>query len=77
MRELKKASSVWIRTEVGLAAFAWQEGYAAFTVSANARDQVKSYIAHQEQHHHTKSYRDELVEMLALAGVEYDPAYLD
>ena len=77
MRELKKASSVWIRDEIGLASFAWQEGYAAFTVSASARDPAKSYIAHQEQHHSTKSYREELVEMLAFAGVEYDPAYLD
>src|SRR5258706_16402439 len=41
MRELKKASSVWVHEEIG-EAFAWQEGYAAFTVSAPAREGVKN-----------------------------------
>ena len=27
MRELKKASSIWVHKEVGLRSFAWQEGY--------------------------------------------------
>src|SRR5258708_5334596 len=62
MRELKKASSVWVHEEIG-EAFAWQEGYAAFTVSATAREAVKNYIAHQEEHHRVKSCRDELIEM--------------
>jgi hypothetical protein len=77
MRELKKASSVWVHDTIGLRSFEWQKGYAAFTVSATARPQVQSYIAHQEEHHRGKSSRDELVEMLALAGVAYDPAYFE
>ena len=77
MRELKKASSVWVHEQIGLAQFAWQEGYAAFTVSATARPAVRQYIDHQEEHQRTKSFREELVEMLERAGVEYDPRYLD
>jgi REP element-mobilizing transposase RayT len=77
MRELKKASSVWVHDEIGVKAFAWQEGYAAFTVSATARDAVQRYIANQEAHHQAKSFREELVESLDKAGVEYDPKYLD
>ena len=78
LRELKKASSVWVHNEIGLSSFGWQEGYAAFTVSpTTARPQVKSYIDHQEEHHRGQSSRDELVEMLALAGVEYDPKYFE
>ena len=77
MRELKKASSVWVHEQVGVPAFAWQEGYAAFTVSATAREAVKHYIADQDEHHRLKSFREELVEMLNKAGVEYDPKYLD
>ena len=77
MRELKKAASSWVHDEIGLQTFAWQEGYAAFTVSATARDAVKRYIANQEEHHRTKSFREELVEMLEKAGAEYDPEYLD
>ena len=54
-----------------------EEGYAAFTVSATARSSVRRYIDNQEEHHRTKSFREELVEMLERAGVEYDPRYLD
>ena len=77
LRELKKASSSWVHNEIGLRTFAWQEGYAAFTVSATARDSVKHYIATQEEHHRTRSFRDELLAMLEKAGVDYDPKYLD
>ena len=77
LRELKKASSVWVHEQIGLPAFAWQEGYAAFTVGAPARQEVQKYIANQEQHHRRKSFREELIEMLARAGIEYDPQYLD
>ena len=45
MRELKKASSVWVHDEIRLPAFAWQEGYAAFTVSAPSRASIQSYTA--------------------------------
>jgi putative transposase len=77
MRELKKASSLWVKEEVGGAEFAWQEGYAAFTVSASARDSVRGYIARQEEHHRRKTFREELVEFLRKSGVAYDERYLD
>ena len=77
MRELKKASSGWMRAEGGEPEFAWQEGYAAFTVSATARDAVKRYIAGQAEHHRVRPFREELIEMLNKAGIEYDEKYLD
>ena len=77
MRELKKAASVWVHEEIGLQEFAWQEGYAAFTVTATARPAVKSYIANQEEHHRSKTFREELIEALNKAGVEFDERYLD
>ena len=76
MRELKKSSPAWIR-ESKCPGFQWQEGHAAFTVSASARDSVRQYIANQEEHHRTKSFREELVEFLEKSGVPYDPRYLD
>jgi len=77
MRELKKASSIWVHDEIGAKKFAWQEGYAAFTVSPTAREAVGNYIARQEEHHRTRSFREELIDLLKKAGVEYDPRYLD
>ena len=37
LRELKKASSAWVHETINMPSFAWQEGYAAFTVSATSR----------------------------------------
>ncbi len=74
VRELKKASSVWA-TDHHDRYFQWQEGYAAFTVSQTHRDPLKSYIAGQEQHHRTLNFMDELKQLLARNGVEYDPKY--
>jgi REP element-mobilizing transposase RayT len=76
MRELKKSSSSWVR-ESKLPGFQWQEGYAAFTVSASARVSVRDYIAQQEQHHRVKSFREELIEFLGKSAVAYDPRFLD
>jgi hypothetical protein len=77
MRELKKASSQWAAEPERDPRFAWQEGYAAFTVSASAIASVRSYIADQEEHHRKKTFREELVEFLQRSGVEYDERYLD
>lgn len=77
MRELKKSSSQWVHDEIGLEKFQWQEGYAVFSIGATTRPKVKAYIANQREHHRVKSFREELVEMLERAGVEYDPKYLD
>jgi len=76
MRELKKSSSIWV-SEAHCPNFRWQEGYAAFSVSASAREGVRAYIANQEEHHRVKSFQEELVEFLEKSGVEYDPRYLD
>ena len=77
MRELKKASSVWVHDEIGLREFAWQEGYGAFTVSPTTRPGVQKYIANQAEHHRAKSFREELVGFLKAAGVIYEDRFLD
>lgn len=76
-RELKKGSSAWVHKEIGRRSFGWQEEYAAFTVSATVRDAVRKYISNREEHHRLKSFREEFVELLEKADVEYDPRYLD
>jgi REP element-mobilizing transposase RayT len=77
MRELKKASSAWVHQVIGKEVFAWQEGYAAFTVSSTSLDAVRNYIANQEEHHRVMPFRKELAAILNKAGVEYDPKYFD
>ncbi len=77
MRELKKASSIWVTDSQHAPAFRWQEGYAAFSVSASARSSVQEYVAHQEEHHRKKTFREELIEFLQKSGIDYDERYLD
>ena len=77
MRELKKASSQWVHSEIGDRAFSWQDGYAAFTVSSTARGAVKMYIANQADHHRVKPFRSELIEMLVRAEIAFEERFLD
>ena len=77
VRELKKASTKWVHAEVGVNRFSWQEGYAAFTVSATSRAAVQLYIQNQAEHHRVKSFSEELKKLLMKANVEYKQDYLE
>ena len=77
MRDLKRGSSEWVHDTISERAFAWQEGYGAFTVSANVRDGVRLYIARQEEHHRTLTFREEYLEFLRRGGVEFDERFVD
>jgi putative transposase len=77
MRELKKASSVWVHEQIRQSDFAWQEGYAAFTVSPTSRSAVMGYIERQAEHHRREDFKTELINLLERAGIEYDPRYLE
>ena len=76
VRDIKGVSSRWVHEEIGDRAFAWQEGYGAFTVSVSQRDVVRAYIARQEEHHRKRTFQEEYVELLKRSGVEYDERYL-
>ncbi len=77
IRDLKKSSTAWVHEEIGLATFSWQDGYAAISVSPNACDQVKRYIANQAEHHRTRTFREELEDILRRAGISFQPEHLD
>ncbi len=50
--------------------FAWQTGYAAFSVSESQLEKVFRYINNQKQHHSNKSFHDEYEAFLKLNGIE-------
>jgi putative transposase len=76
MREVKSGSSEWAHTKVGKKGFSWQPGYFAVTVSPSHIERVARYILKQEEHHRHKTFEQEYLEMLKLAGVEYDERYV-
>ena len=76
LRETKSVSSAWAHVDVGVSSFAWQEGYGAFTVSASQLEDVRAYIQGQDEHHRTRTFRDEYLMLLQRSGVEFDERYL-
>jgi REP element-mobilizing transposase RayT len=76
LRQIKSNSSGWIHDALSLPHFQWQEGYGAFAVSYSNLDQLKSYLANQEQHHHRLSFQDEFRELLRRHDLEWDEQYI-
>ena len=56
--------------------FSWQEGHGSFSYSHSQIEQVYQYILNQEEHHHTKTFREEYLEFLRKYEIEYDEKYL-
>ncbi len=77
MRIVKTSSTKWINSNRFVAGkFSWQSGYAAFSYSKRQRDGVINYIMNQEEHHRTKTFREEYIEFLELFNIDYDPRYI-
>ena len=78
IKTLKLASGAFIRSENLFPQFdGWQNNYAAFTLNAAGKDALIEYIKNQEQHHATRSFKDELQALLEHHQIAYDPTYLD
>ena len=77
MKELKRVSNLWLKEQSpGYSDFQWQGGYAAFSVSQSNLDQVRAYIAKQEEHHRKLNFQDELRLLLRKHNVEWDERYM-
>lgn len=70
-----KANSSRFMREQGID-FAWQGGYAGFSVSPAQIRNVQNYIRNQRQHHKKRSFEEELIILFRKAGMEYDPNFL-
>jgi putative transposase len=44
--------------------FSWQEGYGAYSYSHSHLEKVYDYIKNQEEHHKTRTFREEYIELL-------------
>ena len=75
--DVKANASKWINNHRMLPAkFAWQRGYAAFTVSESSVPAVRHYIRTQETHHRRMTFEDELRLFLERNGIAFDEKYL-
>jgi len=77
VKEVKRVSSIWAKQrDPTLAAFAWQGGYGAFSVSPSATAKTRDYIARQEEHHRFRPFQDEYRTFLRRHGLEWDERYV-
>lgn len=73
---VKANSSKWIHeTFADSRDFAWQTGYAAFTVSLSSLEDLIRYIDNQEEHHRKVTFEEELAAFLKRHGIQYDERY--
>ncbi len=68
---LKGNSSRWLGRKLN-PHFAWQAGYAAFSVSQSKRGEVGDYIRGQEEHHRRYRFEDEYVGLLKKNEIEFE-----
>ena len=77
VKRIKGNSSKWINEESKThQRFSWQAGYGAFTVSHSQETLVQRYIQNQEDHHRTRTFEEEFLEILNRHNIEYDPRYV-
>ncbi len=77
VEEMKRKSSRWIKTlSPHYATFAWQGGYAAYSVSQSVVDKTLAYIKNQREHHKKRSFQEEYIEFLKLYNIEYDERFV-
>ena len=78
MQLLKGNSSKWIHeTFPELRSFAWQEGYGAFSIGVSGIKETRAYIQNQEEHHRTRTYREEVIMFLQRHGLPFDDHMLE
>jgi REP element-mobilizing transposase RayT len=76
IENLKTSSSKWLKTQSpGLSPFAWQRGYACFSVGPADLNSLCAYIDNQEEHHHTRTFQEEYRMFLKKYGVDHDETY--
>jgi putative transposase len=77
IQESKTETSKWMKKQgAQYRDFHWQAGYGAFSVSQSNVEQVKQYIANQEEHHRKMSFQDEFRAMCHQHGIAIDERYV-
>ena len=77
IRTVKANSSKWMHHKfAGFSNFAWQTGYAAFSVSESRSALAFDYIQNQQEHHKTRSFMDEYIALLRLHNIQFDERFV-
>ena len=78
VKAIKMSSSKMIKEENLFPDFiGWQIGYAGFTYSMDAKDNLIEYVKNQEEHHKKITSKEELIVLLREHNIDFDPKYLE
>lgn len=77
VRDIKSNSSRFINDRKWIAGkFEWQNGFGAFSYGHSQLTDVINYIRNQEEHHKTRTFREEYIQFLKLFNVEFKNEFI-
>lgn len=77
VRDIKANSSKFINDKRWInGKFEWQNGFGAFTYGHSQLTNIIKYIENQEEHHKTRTFKDEYIEFLKLFNIDFKNEYL-
>ena len=74
---IKAGASAWTHQNFpNLRNFAWQQGYGAFSIGISQVPETVQYIEQQQEHHRTRTFKEEYLAFLKRHGSNLDETYL-
>jgi len=76
MRDIKTASSIWLKQNANFPKFnSWAIGYAALTYAYRDKDVIINYIKNQQEHHKKSTFLEEYRSLLNEHNIRIDEKY--
>jgi REP element-mobilizing transposase RayT len=77
VRDIKANSSKFINEKKWMMGkFEWQQGFGAFTLGHTQLNAIVDYIKSQEEHHKTKTFKEEYLDFLKRYEIDFKMEYL-
>lgn len=77
VRDIKSSSSKFINEQKWInGKFEWQSGFGAFSYGHSQLTNVIKYIENQEEHHKTKTFKEEYIAFLKIFNIDFKNEYL-
>ena len=77
IRDIKSNSSKWINEkQFTNGKFEWQTGFGAFSIGQSQLPKIINYIKKQEEHHRTKTFKEEYINFLNAYDIDYKTEYI-
>ncbi|MFC4475985.1 IS200/IS605 family transposase [Flavobacterium chungangensis] len=77
VRDIKTSSSKFINEQKWInGKFEWQTGFGAFSYGHSQLTPVIKYIENQEEHHRTKTFKEEYIMFLKLFNIDFKNEYI-